>query len=87
MSATLLGINTIPLLYLTIYLPRIKGITESSAWDVYCPRVVPTMTILGILTGLSVIRSVWPVWGFLSPLILAVEFFGCLFALHFVPWF
>ena len=87
MSVTMLGINTVLLLYLTVYLPRIKGITESSAWDVYCPRVVPTMTILGILIGLLLIRAVWPVWGFLSPLILATEFFGCLFALHFVPWF
>jgi hypothetical protein len=87
MSFILLGLNTVLLLYLTIYLPRIKGITDSSAWDVYCRHVVPTMTIFGILTGLLLIRSIWPVWGFLSPLILAVEIFGCLYALHFVPWF
>ena len=83
-SFILLGINTVLLLYLTIYLPRIKGITDSSAWDaVCCSRVVPTRTIFGILTGLLLIRSIWHVWGFLLPL----EFFGCLYALHFVPWF
>jgi hypothetical protein len=85
-SLVLLGINTIFVLYLTLYLPNIKKITDSSAWDVYCPRVVPTMTACGILTGLMMIRSTWPVWGFLSPLILGVEALGCLFALHFVPW-
>eukprot|EP00545_Synedropsis_sp_CCMP1620_P014585 CAMPEP_0119013368 /NCGR_PEP_ID=MMETSP1176-20130426/8413_1 /TAXON_ID=265551 /ORGANISM="Synedropsis recta cf, Strain CCMP1620" /LENGTH=149 /DNA_ID=CAMNT_0006966457 /DNA_START=98 /DNA_END=544 /DNA_ORIENTATION=- len=81
-----LGINTVLLFYLCIYLPRIKGITDSSAWDVYCPRVVPTMATLGVLCALMLIRACWPVWGFLAPLILGVEAFGCLFALHFVPW-
>jgi hypothetical protein len=85
-SLVLMGINTVLILYLVLYLPRIKGITDSSAWDVYCPRVVPTATFNGILIAMALIRSVWPVWGFLSPLVLGVEAFGCLFALHFVPW-
>jgi len=78
--------NTVLLLYLTVYLPRFKGLTDSSAWEVYCPRVVPTMTIVGILFGLIMIRATWPVWGFLSPLILGIELMGFLFALHFLPW-
>ena len=81
-----MGIITILVLYLVLYLPRVKGITDSSAWDVYCPRVIPTLTAVGIVTALMMIRSVWPVWGFLSPLILGVEAFGFLFFLHFVPW-
>jgi len=34
---------------------------------------------------LLLLRAVWPVWGFLAPLILSVEGLGLLFALHFVP--
>jgi hypothetical protein len=84
--ALLFGIQTILVLYLTVYLPKIKGLTDSSAWEVYCPRVIPCMTVTGITSGLLLMRAVWPVWGFLAPLILGVEAMGCLFALHFVPW-
>jgi hypothetical protein len=84
--ALLFGIQTILVLYLTVYLPRVKGLTDSSAWEVYCPRVIPFMTVTGIVAGLLLIRATWPVWGFLSPLILGVQAMGCLFALHFLPW-
>jgi hypothetical protein len=79
------GINTILALYLVVYLPRVKGLTDSSAWEVYCPRVVPIMILTGVVTALLLIRGTWPVWGILSPLILGIEALGCLFALHFVP--
>ena len=82
-----LGINTVMLLYLTVYLPKVKKITDSAAWDVYCPRVVPSMTFVAIVTGFFMIRATWPVWGFLAPLILGIELLGSLFALLFVPWF
>jgi hypothetical protein len=82
-----MGTNTVLFLYLTVYLPRFKGLTDSSAWDVYCPRVIPTMTGIGVLTALLLIRGTWPVWGFLSPLILGTEFVGLLYATHFIPWF
>jgi len=81
-----LGTNTILLAYLTIFLPRVKGVTDSAAWDVVCPRVVPTMTACGILSFLLFVRATWPVWGFLAPFILGTQAFGFLFALHFVPW-
>jgi hypothetical protein len=82
----LLGIQTILVLYLTVYLPRVKGLTDSSAWEVYCPRVIPVMTVTGIIAIMLLIRAVWPIWGFLAPLILGIEAMGCLFGLHFVPW-
>jgi hypothetical protein len=82
----LFGIQTILVLYLTVYLPRVKGLTDSSAWEVYCPRIIPVMTVTGIVAIMLLIRAVWPVWGFLAPLILGIEAMGCLFALHFVPW-
>ena len=80
-----LGINTALLIYLTVYLPRVKGLVDSSAWSVYCPRVIPAMAGVAVGTTLILIRATWPVWGFLSPLILGTEFMGALMILHFVP--
>mmetsp|Transcript_33749 Transcript_33749/g.99429 ORF Transcript_33749/g.99429 Transcript_33749/m.99429 type:complete len:186 (+) Transcript_33749:46-603(+) len=85
-ALVLIGINTVLVIYLAIYLPKIKGIQDSSAWDVYCPRVVPSMALFGVVAAILLIRCTWPVWGFLSPLILGAEALGALFALHFVPW-
>jgi len=81
----LFSINTVLMFYLAIYLPRFRGI-DSSGYDAYCPRVVPTMTLLGVVCAFLLVRSTWPVWGFLSPLILGIVSLGGLFALHFVPW-
>ena len=85
-ALVLMGINTLLVLYLAIYLPKIKGIQDSSGWDIYCPRVVPSMAIFGVVAAILLIRSTWPVWGFLAPLILGTEALGALFFLHFLPW-
>ena len=79
------GIQTVLTLYLTVYLPYGKGLTDSSAWSVYCPRVIPVLTAVSVVTFLILVRAVWPVWGFLAPLILSVQGLGLLFALQFVP--
>jgi hypothetical protein len=79
------GINTALLLYLVVYLPKIKKLSDSSAWSVYCPRVIPTMTGVGIATFFIFVRALWPVWGFLAPLIFGTQVMGLLFGLHFVP--
>ena len=54
-------------------------------WNVYCPRVIPTMTVLGLTCGFSLIRGLWPVWGLLTPLILGLVAMACLMSLHFIP--
>jgi hypothetical protein len=85
-------VNTVLLTYLGIYIPKIKGIkidpgtSSSELWAVYCPRVIPIMTLCGILCGIFLMRCFWPVWGFLTPFILGTEFFGLLFTSHFIPW-
>jgi len=82
-----LGINSILTIYLTIYLPRVKKLqADFSAWNVYCPRVIPIMTLTGVLTALLLIRGTYPKWGFFAPLFLAIEAMGLLFSLHFFPW-
>jgi hypothetical protein len=84
--ATLVGINTVLMGYLTIYLPVCKGLVDSNVWNVYCPRVIPTMTLFGVMAYFLLMRSCWAVYGFLSPIIVSTEALGCLFALHFIPW-
>jgi len=80
------GINTVLCLYLTVYLPYVKGLSDSSAWSVYCPRVIPVSTVLFVVATLLLIRATWPVWGCLTPLILGIEAMGLLFSLNFIPW-
>jgi len=80
-----LGIITAQCLYLTLYLPKVKGLVDSSAWSVYCPRVIPTMAVTGVISYLVFLRACWPVWGFLGPLIFGTQFMGLIMSLHFVP--
>jgi len=85
MVAVGVGVQTVLTLYLTVYLPYGKGLTDSSAWSVYCPRVIPVLTAVSVMTVLLLVRAVWPVWGFLAPLILSIQGLGVLFFLQFVP--
>lgn len=82
------GINTVLFLYLKVYLHYVVGLpkTDSSVYDVWCPRVIPTITITGVLCTFFIIRATYPIWGLLSPLVLGIEVMGALHFLHFVPW-
>jgi hypothetical protein len=86
-SITQIAINTILMMYLGIYLPKIKGLKDPDAWSVYCPRIIPFMTANGLLCAFTLTRSLWPAWGFLTPFILGIECIGLLFATQFIPWF
>ncbi|CAB9517049.1 expressed unknown protein [Seminavis robusta] len=74
------------IIYLMAYLPLVIKLKDTEAWSVYCPKVIPGMIVSGIVGFILLIRGTWPVWGFLAPLIFAIEFMGFLFSLHFVPW-
>eukprot|EP00554_Chaetoceros_debilis_P002766 CAMPEP_0194085680 /NCGR_PEP_ID=MMETSP0149-20130528/18391_1 /TAXON_ID=122233 /ORGANISM="Chaetoceros debilis, Strain MM31A-1" /LENGTH=177 /DNA_ID=CAMNT_0038768619 /DNA_START=96 /DNA_END=629 /DNA_ORIENTATION=+ len=82
-----LAVNFILMLYLGLFLPHVKGIRDSQAWSIYCPRIIPIMTLNGIVCSFLLTRSLWPIWGFLTPFILGVEAMGLLFSMHFIPWF
>lgn len=84
-AITQLTVNFLLMIYLGVYLAKVKGIKDSQAWAIYCPRVIQFMTINGIITVFTLLRSLWPVWGFLTPLILSIEFVGLLFATNFIP--
>jgi len=76
-------------LYLTIYLPKVKGLpsNDPSVWQAYCPRVLPIMGITGILTYLILIRAIYPIYGMLGPIISGTEIMGLVMATHFIPVF
>mmetsp|Transcript_19862 Transcript_19862/g.79178 ORF Transcript_19862/g.79178 Transcript_19862/m.79178 type:complete len:161 (-) Transcript_19862:135-617(-) len=78
------AVNCVLCAYLTLWLPYVARVDVE--WTVYCPRVIPTMTAVAVVCGVALIRGLWPVWGLLTPLILAVTFMACVMALHFVPW-
>jgi hypothetical protein len=73
------------LLYLIVYLPRVKGLNDSSAWRIYCPKVVPSMIFVGLVSYFVFLRATWPLWGFLAPIVSGTQFMGILMALHFIP--
>ena len=93
-SMALFSINIILTIYLVVYLPfRFRPsptfkVSASSPefWGVYCPRVIPIMTACGIVGSFLLVRSCFPIWGFLTPLIIAVIAVGMFFSLHFIPW-
>ena len=66
-AAACFAANCVLCFYLTVWLPHVQRIDLE--WNVYCPRVIPTMTVLGLTCGFSLIRGLWPVWGLLTPLI------------------
>lgn len=76
--------NLCIIIYLTIWLPMIQKVTIP--WDIYCPRMIPTATFLGIVCMFSLVMAFWPVWGFFSPLFISVFFLGLIFGTHFIPW-
>eukprot|EP00529_Nitzschia_sp_RCC80_P002029 CAMPEP_0113466118 /NCGR_PEP_ID=MMETSP0014_2-20120614/14101_1 /TAXON_ID=2857 /ORGANISM="Nitzschia sp." /LENGTH=240 /DNA_ID=CAMNT_0000358319 /DNA_START=826 /DNA_END=1548 /DNA_ORIENTATION=- /assembly_acc=CAM_ASM_000159 len=84
------GIVTLLGLYLTVYLPRFKGLAlkDSSGWaPVYCPNVIPSMSVTFLISVLLLIRSVWPVYGFLAPFIVSSQFMALLMSTHLLPTF
>jgi len=88
LQAAALCLGTILLFaaYLLVYLPCVKGLSDPSVWHVYCPRVVPSIWCLGVLTFLLLIRGTWPVWGCLSPLLISVQMLGIVFSTQLIPW-
>ncbi len=86
-AITQMVMNFILMLYLGIFLPKVKGLKSSEAWNVYCPRVIPFMTVNGLVLAFTLTRSLWPVYGFWTPFILGIEFMGLLFSSNFIPCF
>ncbi|RLN93174.1 hypothetical protein BBJ28_00009584 [Nothophytophthora sp. Chile5] len=77
------GVNLCITAYLAIYLPYVKRIHLE--WSVYCPRMIPAASAVGALATFCFICALWPVWGLLTPGLLALFFIGALMTAHFLP--
>uniref|UniRef100_A0A7S1FXL3 Transmembrane protein n=1 Tax=Corethron hystrix TaxID=216773 RepID=A0A7S1FXL3_9STRA len=84
LAAVCFGINSVLMFYLAIYLTHIRRI--KAPWEVYCPKVIPTMTVVGLFCAFFLMRAFWPCWGFLTPIIIFVLAMGALMVSHFVPF-
>lgn len=82
-ALTCTGINLCITFYLAVYLPYIKRMHLE--WNVYCPRMIPTATVTGVVASFCFICAFWPVWGLFTPGILALFFIGALMTAHFLP--
>lgn len=74
--------------YVMVVLPRRGGGAHNrgDVLAVHHPQLVPAATAAGVLGAFFLVRSLWPVWGFLAPLILLTVLVGAIYLLHFVPW-
>ncbi|TDH67739.1 hypothetical protein CCR75_008205 [Bremia lactucae] len=77
------GINICITVYLAVYLPYIKRIELD--WSVYCPRMIPTATIAGVIAAFCYLKAFWTVWGLITPGLLGLLFIGVLMTAHFLP--
>mmetsp|Transcript_33065 Transcript_33065/g.43555 ORF Transcript_33065/g.43555 Transcript_33065/m.43555 type:complete len:91 (+) Transcript_33065:379-651(+) len=49
------------------------------------PNLIPIMTIAGATIFFSIVAATWPVWGFLTPIYMIINFFGASFSMVFLP--
>ena len=49
------------------------------------PRLIPVMTMAGLLMFITAIMALWPIWRYLTPVYMLVLFFGYSFSLMFLP--
>ena len=48
--------------------------------------MIPTMTAFGVLFFVTIIKAMWPLFGFLTPVIVFVLFIGLIMITNFVPF-
>ncbi|KAK9762298.1 hypothetical protein K7432_012113 [Basidiobolus ranarum] len=74
-----LGFSVLIFLYIAIYLPYIAGTpVDLKNWRVTIPRHVQASTSLGVASYFSFTIACWPIWGFMSPIVVFVEAIGFL---------
>nr|CCA23966.1 transmembrane protein putative [Albugo laibachii Nc14] len=82
-AVILSGIYACITCYLAIWLPYVKNIRLE--WSVYCPRMIPTATLVGFSASFCFHCAFWPVYGVLTPAILSLFFIASLMTAHFLP--
>eukprot|EP00899_Mesostigma_viride_P020695 jgi/Mesvir1/28627/Mv24188-RA.1 len=62
-------LNLAIFLYLVLWLPRTKR--EQRDWTVAAPRAIPSATAAGLLATVFFLVALWPIYGLLTPIVLA----------------
>ena len=83
MSLTLicLGLNLSLLFYVTTIRP-LQGLSDDIE---KIPSLIPIMTAVGVSMPIFLILSIWPIWGFLSPIYIFIMTMGAIFAMTYLP--
>jgi hypothetical protein len=77
-----LGITTTLLfilvfLYLYVYLYYIHSIAANQeSWKLKSPYAIPFATLCMVSSGVFYCLAFWPIWNWLTPVVLIVEFLG-----------
>ena len=74
-GAFLIGLTIAIAMFLIVWISCIKKKTTDD-WDKEYPSAVPVATFSFIVGSLCIMKSLWPVWGFITPVILSVLFMG-----------
>jgi hypothetical protein len=79
-----LACNLVIMLYLCLWLPLIQRI--NIPWEIYCPRLIPISSGLGVGSFLLFVIAFWSIYGLLAPFIVLLLCMGLIFSTHFIPW-
>ena len=82
-----LGVDIVIAIYLIWILPCFtpKVLGKELDWNISAPRAVPTAAAFGVIMTIAMNIGLWPVFGFLTPFILGINFLGFLMTMHFIP--
>ncbi|XP_078598923.1 transmembrane protein 128-like [Branchiostoma floridae x Branchiostoma japonicum] len=83
-GAVLVGLNVVIGGFLIVWLSWIKGVSTDE-WEKLYPSAIPTATASFIIGGLCCMMGLWPVWGFLTPIILFTLFMGVVMVISLFP--
>ena len=68
--------------YLILFLPIFRGIHN---WEEVYPNIIPIMSVIAVIMFVSWFFALFPVWGFLTIVIIVVIFMGFSMSLTFLP--
>lgn len=78
-----IGFMVTVLVYLSIIGPLIKG--REIDFETDMKDMVPIMSAAGVITFITAILAMWPVWGLLTPFYMLIVTFGSTFSMMFLP--
>lgn len=78
-----IGFMMTVLVYVSFIGPIIKG--REIDFETDMSDMVPIMSLAGVVTFITSILAMWPVWGFLTPVYMLIVTFGSTFSMMFLP--